>query len=108
MPAVQLFLTNCKIDHRPIRVAFTPDEEIGRGVNPKIPKDLKVDFAYPYDGGQIGEIQSETFCADSTDFTIIGVPVHPRLAEGKLVSAIHLATKIISKLPEATMTPETT
>ena len=108
MTAARLLLKNCKIEHGPIRVAFTPDEEIGRGVHPKLPKDLNVDFAYTFDGGQIGEIQSETFSADSADVVIKGVSIHTGLAKGKLVNAIHLASKIISTLPEATMTPEST
>ena len=108
MTAARLLLNNCKIEHGPIRVAFTPDEEVGRGVHPKLPKDLNVDFAYTFDGGQIGEIQSETFSADSADVVIKGVSIHPGLAKGKLVNAIHLASKIISTLLEATMTPEST
>jgi len=108
MTAARLMLNNCKTEHGPIRVAFTPDEEIGRGVHARLPQDLNVDFAYTFDGGQIGEIQSETFSADGADVTISGVSIHPGLAKGKLVNAIHLASKIISTLPEATMTPEST
>ena len=108
MTAARHMLGNPKIEHGPIRIAFTPDEEIGRGVDPKLPKDLNADFAYTFDGGEVGEIESETFSADGAEITISGVSIHPGLAKDKLVNAIHLASKIIATLPQATMTPETT
>ncbi len=92
----------------PIRIAFTPDEEIGRGVNEDLPKDLKADFAYTFDGGAVGEIEYETFSADRGVVKIRGVSVHPGLAKEKLVNAGNLAAKILQTLPQATMTPETT
>lgn len=92
----------------PIRIAFTPDEEIGRGVNEDLPKDLKADFAYTFDGGAVGEIEYETFSADRGVVKIRGVSVHPGLAKEKLVNAGHLAAKILQTLPQTTMTPETT
>lgn len=101
-------LSNPDIPHGPIRVAFTPDEEIGRGVGAKLPKDFAVDFAYTFDGQALGEIEYESFSADAAVVTIKGVSIHPGLATGKMVSAIQLASKIISALPQATMTPDTT
>mgnify|MGYP000613314922 CR=1 FL=1 len=108
MTAARHLLANPEIAHGPIRIAFTPDEEIGRGVGERLPKDLGADFAYTFDGGKVGEIEYETFSADAAEITITGVSIHPGLAKGKMVNAIHLASKIISTLPQATMTPEVT
>ncbi len=108
MTAARHLLANPEIPHGPIRIAFTPDEEIGRGVGAKLPKDLAADFAYTFDGQAIGEIEYESFSADGAVVTIKGVSIHPGLATGKMVSAIQLASKIISTLPQATMTPDTT
>ncbi len=94
--------------HGPIRLVFTPDEEIGRGVDNRLPADLGVDFAYTFDGGAVGEIEYETFSADGAVVTVKGVSIHPGLATGKLVSAITLAARILSALPQATLTPDTT
>ena len=91
-----------------IRLAFTPDEEIGRGVDKRLPADLACHFAYTFDGGAVGEIEYESFSADSAVVTIEGVSIHPGLAKGKMVNALHLAAKLIATLPQATMTPEVT
>ena len=108
MTAARHMLNNSEIFHGPIRIAFTPDEEIGRGVNSKLPKDFEVDFAYTFDGQALGEIEHESFSADGAVVTVKGVSIHPGLATGKMVSAIQLSSKIISALPQATMTPDTT
>jgi tripeptide aminopeptidase len=92
----------------PIRLAFTPDEEIGRGVDKRLPADLGADFAYTFDGGRVGELESETFSADGAVVTVTGVAFHPGAAKGRLVNAVHLAAKIVELLPQATMTPEVT
>jgi tripeptide aminopeptidase len=108
MTAARHMLTNPDLPHGPIRIAFTPDEEIGRGVGPKLPKDFAADFAYTFDGQAIGEIEYESFSADAAVVTIKGVSIHPGLATGKMVSAIQLAAKVVATLPQATMTPDTT
>ncbi|WP_127104670.1 peptidase T [Pararhodobacter zhoushanensis] len=108
MTAARHLLANPDLPRPTLRLAFTPDEEIGRGVDAQLPKDLGVDFAYTFDGGKVGEIEDETFSADGAVVTIKGVSIHPGYATGKLVSAIHLAGKLIQTLPQATMTPETT
>lgn len=108
MTAARHLLENRDIKHGKIRIAFTPDEEIGRGVSVKLPADLGVDFAYTFDGGAAGEIEYESFSADGAVVTVKGVSIHPGLAKGKLVNAVHLASKIVSTLPQATMTPEVT
>ena len=108
MTAARHLLAHPEIPHGPIRIAFTPDEEIGRGVGPALPADLKADFAYTFDGGAVGELEYETFSADGAEVRITGVSIHPGLAKDKMVNAIHLASKIIQTLPQATMTPEVT
>lgn len=108
MAAARHLLAHPEIPHPPLRIAFTPDEEIGRGVDPRLPADLGVDFAYTFDGGALGEIEYETFSADEAVVTVTGVSIHPGLAKGKLVNAAHLAARIVQTLPQATMTPEST
>ncbi|MDF1729674.1 MAG: peptidase T [Sulfitobacter sp.] len=108
MTAARHLLQNPDIPHGPIRLAFTPDEEIGRGVDPRLPKEFGVDFAYTFDGGKPGEVEFETFSADGARVRITGVSAHPGFATGKMVTALHLAAKIIIGLPQATMTPDTT
>jgi tripeptide aminopeptidase len=108
MTMAKHLLAHPEIPHGPIRVCFTPDEEIGRGVDPRLPGDLKCDVAYTLDGGEIGEIVYETFSADKAEVHIEGVSIHPAYAKGILVNALHLGAKIISTLPNATLTPEST
>lgn len=108
MTAARHLLANPDAPRPTLRLAFTPDEEIGRGVDQRLPADLGAAFAYTFDGGMVGEIEYETFSADGAVVTIKGVSIHPGYATGKLVNAIHLAARIIQTLPQATMTPETT
>ncbi|MCV2869999.1 peptidase T [Defluviimonas sp. WL0002] len=108
MTAARHLLANPEVPHGPIRIAFTPDEEIGRGVDARLPDDLGADFAYTFDGATVGEIEYETFSADGAIVTIKGVSIHPGTAKDKLVNALHLAAKITQTLPHASMTPETT
>jgi tripeptide aminopeptidase len=108
MTATRHLLANPGIAHGPIRIAFTPDEEIGRGVHPDLPADLGAEVAYTLDGADRGEIVYESFSADKAVVTVKGVSIHPGVAKGKLVNALHLAAKIVDTLPHATLTPETT
>ncbi|MFC4215711.1 peptidase T [Pseudophaeobacter arcticus] len=108
MTLAQHLIENPHIPHGPIRIAFTPDEEIGRGVDARLPADLGVDFAYTLDGSDLGEIIYESFSADRAVVSIKGVSIHPGWAKEKMVNAAHLASKIVQTLPQATMTPETT
>lgn len=108
MTMARHLIENKDIPHGPIRIAFTPDEEIGRGVHADLPKDLAADFAYTLDGGPQGEIVYESFSADRGVVKVQGVSIHPGYAKEKMVNAIHLASKIIQTLPQATETPETT
>jgi tripeptide aminopeptidase len=108
MTAAHWLLRNSSVPHGTIRIAFTPDEEIGRGVHRDLPADLKAEFAYTLDGAALGEIVYETFSADRADVKIKGVSIHPGQAKGKLVNALHIAAKLIDTLPHVTLTPETT
>ncbi len=108
MAAAGHLLANPQIPHGKIRLAFTPDEEIGRGVDARLPADLGADFAYTLDGADRGEVVHETFSADAAVVHITGVSIHPGQAKGKLVNALTLAARVVAALPQATLTPETT
>lgn len=101
-------LANRELQHGEVCVCFTPDEEIGRGVHDELPNDLAADVAYTLDGGKVGAITYETFSADNALITITGVAIHPGSAKDKMVSAVMLAAKLLSRLPSDTMTPPTT
>ncbi len=107
MTAARHLLANPDLKHGKIRLAFTPDEEIGRGVNKRLPADIGADFAFTFDGSTVGEIEYESFSADGATVTITGVSAHPGWAKGKLVNALTLAARLITLLPQI-MTPETT
>jgi tripeptide aminopeptidase len=107
MAMARHLLQNPEIPHGPIRICFTPDEEIGRGVHPDLPADLRAEVAYTLDGAEVGEIVYETFSADKAVVTIQGVSAHPGQAKDVLVNALHLAAKIVNTLPQVTLTPET-
>lgn len=108
MTAARHLLANPGAPRGPVRIAFTPDEEIGRGVHPDLPRDLAATVAYTFDGGDLGEIAYETFSADKAVIAITGVAIHPGWAEDKLVNALHLAARVVETLPQVTRTPETT
>ena len=108
MTLARHLLANRDIPHTGLRIAFTPDEEIGRGVDARLPTDLGAAFAYTLDGGMVGEIEYESFSADGAVVRITGVSAHPGYAKGKMVNALHLAAKIIATLPQGTMVPEVT
>jgi tripeptide aminopeptidase len=108
MAMARHLLEHRELSHGRIRIGFTPDEEIGRGVHPDLPRDLAADFGYTLDGAELGEIVYETFSADRADVEITGVSIHTGQAKGVLVNALHLAAKIIDTLPHVTRTPETT
>lgn len=101
------------VDHpdlpRPnIRVLFTPDEEVGRGTEHLTVEEIKADYGYTVDGEKLGEIEDETFCADTLEIKIHGVNVHPGYAKNKLVNAIKIGVDIIDQFPKGRMSPETT
>ncbi len=96
------------IPHGKIRILFTPDEEVGRGVEKLDMKKLGADFGYTLDGGERGALESESFSADGITITIHGISAHPGYAKGKLVSAIKIASEFIDSLPKDSWSPETT
>jgi tripeptide aminopeptidase len=93
--------------HGPIRVAFTPDEEVGRGTERFDVKKFGATVAYTVDGSGAGELESETFCADGATLKVTGADVHPGYAKGKMVNAVRVLADIIMALPQH-RTPETT
>ncbi len=97
-----------EIKHGKIRILFTPDEEIGRGVNAVNMDKLGAEFGYTLDGGDRGHLEGESFSADGATVTFHGVSAHPGYAKGKLVSAIKIASDFIDELPKNEWSPETT
>src|SRR3954447_20311977 len=108
MDAAHFLVNNPQIKHGAIKILFTPDEEIGRGVDKADLKKLDADFAYTIDGETAGNIEDETFSADSATITIEGVSTHPGFAKGKMEHAIKIAAAIVDRLPKHTCSPETT
>jgi len=108
MDAVHFLTNNPQIKHGTIKILFTPDEEIGRGVDKADLKKLGAEFAYTIDGESAGQIEDETFSADAAIITIEGVSTHPGFAKGKMEHAIKIAAAIVERLPKNTCSPETT
>ncbi|HET9461150.1 MAG TPA: peptidase T, partial [Gaiellaceae bacterium] len=92
----------------PIRVAFTVDEEVGRGAEDFDLGDFGADIAYTLDGAGLGGLDVETFTARSLRVTIRGLSVHPGSAKGKLINAVKLAAELVTSLPRDRLSPETT
>ncbi|HNG89678.1 MAG TPA: peptidase T, partial [Saprospiraceae bacterium] len=100
MDAAHWLIQNPQIKHGKIRILFTPDEEIGRGVNKLNMKKLGARFGYTIDGETAGSIEDETFSADGAVVTIHGVSAHPGFAKGKMEHALKIAGKILAKMPD--------
>ncbi|UWM79517.1 peptidase T (plasmid) [Rhizobium sp. WSM4643] len=107
MTAAQMLVGNPDIRHGTIKILFTPDEEVGRGVNKVDLKKLGADFAYTMDGETAGHIEDETFSADGVEISISGVAIHPGFAKDRMENAIKIAGAIIDRLPRH-LAPETT
>ncbi|MBE1292455.1 MAG: peptidase T [Rhodobacteraceae bacterium] len=108
MTMAEHLLTTPGLKHGKIRLAFTPDEEIGKGVHADLPADFGVDFAYTLDGAKRGTMEYETFSADGAVVSITGTSAHPGYAKDKLTNALHVAAQIVADLDEPGTTPETT
>ncbi len=107
MDAAYQFVNRPDLIHGKIRLLFTPDEEIGRGVNKVDLKKLGAEVGYTLDGGTAGDIEDETFSADGATITIKGVASHPGYAKGKMENALKIAAEIVAALPPE-LSPETT
>ena len=108
MDAVRYLMQHREVPAGKLRILFTPDEEIGRGVAAVDMEKLGADFGYTLDGGERGHLEGETFSADAVTVTFEGVSAHPGYAKGKLVSAIKVASAFVNSLPANEWSPETT
>ena len=108
MDFVEYIQKNPTALHGDIRILFTPDEEVGRGVDHLDMKKLNADYGYTLDGGELGSIEDESFSADGVKIVIHGVSAHPGYAKGKLVNALKIAGEILDVLPKNSWSPETT
>ena len=108
MAAVEYLVTHADAVHGPVRVAFTPDEEIGRGANHFDVARFAAACAYTLDGGGRGELEFESFSADAVTVAFKGFNTHPGYAKGRMVNALRMAADFVAALPRDQMSPETT
>lgn len=108
MTLAEQLLAHPEIPHGEVRICFTPDEEIGTGIDHLDLAAINADYGYTLDGSEVGQLVYETFSADKAAISISGVSTHTGTAFGAMVNALSLAAKIICALPEDTRTPETT
>ncbi len=108
MTAAEYLLAHPEIRHGKIRIGFTPDEEVGGGTRHFDVAKFGAQCAYTLDGETRGEIEMESFSADTVVLTFVGFNTHPGYAKGKLVNTIKIASDFISRLPRHRLSPETT
>jgi len=108
MDAVNYLLTHPEIKHGPIKICFTPDEEVGRGTEQFNVKKFGAKYAYTVDGQTRGEVESETFSADGVTIKFHGKNIHPGYAKGKMINAVKIAASYLESLPKDRLSPETT
>ena len=108
MDLAEYLMANPQVPHGKIRILFTPDEEIGRGVDKVDMNRLAADYGYTLDGGQRGSLEGESFSADGAVLTFYGISAHPGYAKGKMVNALKVASHFVDSLPKDSWTPETT
>jgi tripeptide aminopeptidase len=108
MDLANFLLSNKQIKHGPIKILFTPDEEVGRGTAKVDLKKLGADYGYTLDGGEAGSLEDETFSADGVQVVIHGVISHPGYAKGKMINAMKIAGHILDALPKDRLSPEST
>ncbi|MDQ3212310.1 MAG: peptidase T [Acidobacteriota bacterium] len=106
--AAEYLVAHPEVPHGPIRIAFTPDEEIGRGADHFDVRRFGAVCAYTLDGGGLGELEYESFSADAVTVTFKGFNTHPGYAKGRMVNALRVAADFITRLPGKGMSPETT
>lgn len=108
MDMLQYLVSHPEVKHGNLRILFTPDEEVGRGVDKVDIQKLNADFGYTLDGAELGSFEDETFSADAVTIQINGVSAHPGYAKNKLVNAIKVAGAFLESLPPNALSPETT
>jgi tripeptide aminopeptidase len=108
MEAAAFIVANTDIKHGEIKILFTPDEEVGRGVDHVDLDKLAADFAYTVDGETCGSIEDETFSADGATLKVHGLSAHPGFAKGKMQSALKILAEVIHALPTDRLSPEST
>ena len=108
MQAAKYLAENSGIKHGEIKIVFTPDEEVGRGVAKIDMAKIGASFGYTLDGGEAGCLEDETFSADGATIVVNGVITHPGYAKGKMVNALKIAGEILAALPAKEWSPETT
>lgn len=108
MAAAEYLLGHPEIEHGPIRIGFTPDEEVGNGTQYFDVERFNAHCAYTMDGETLGELQVETFSADAITVAFEGFNTHPGFAKGQMVNAIKVAADFISRLPVDSHSPEST
>lgn len=108
MDLANFLMSNQHVKHGEIKILFTPDEEVGKGVNNINMKKLGAEFGYTLDGGEAGSLEDETFSADGVQVIIHGVIAHPGYAKGKMVNALKIAGEILAALPKDRLSPEST
>ncbi len=108
MDLAAYLIAHPEIKHGKIRILFTPDEEVGRGVNAVNMEKLGADFGYTLDGSERGHLEFENFSADAAVVTFTGISAHPGYAKGKMVSAIKAASTFVAKMPLSEWCPEAT
>ena len=108
MDFANFMINNSTIQHGKIKILFTPDEEVGRGVDHIDMDRLNADYGYTLDGGTLGSLEDESFSADAVEIIINGVSAHPGYAKNKLVNALKVAADFLEQLPKDAWSPETT
>lgn len=108
MDAIYQLVNNPYIIHGDIRVLFTTDEEVGKGVVSVDIDKIDADFGFTLDSGEVGHFEYENFSADGAKLTVTGVSAHPGYAKGKMENAIKIVSEIIAVLPKDRLSPETT
>lgn len=108
MDAVNYLLSHPELKHGPVKICFTPDEEVGRGTEKFDVKKFGAKYAYTVDGQTRGEVESETFSADGVTIKFHGKNIHPGYAKGKMINAVKIAASFIESLPKEKLSPETT
>ncbi|MHC4430097.1 MAG: peptidase T, partial [Planctomycetota bacterium] len=108
MGAAEYLMAHPEVPHGPVRIGFTPDEEVGNGAKYFDVERFGALCAYTMDGETLGQLECETFSADAMVVTFHGFNTHPGFAKGRMVNAIKVASDFIHRLPKDTLSPETT